>query len=62
MHQKACRPALANANVSLVCLLLRFFRLLSIFVEGNGGCSGICIVTRVMLGGAIHRTAIVDTL
>ena len=38
--QKADRPVLANANVFFVCFLLRFFRLLSIILQGNGVCSG----------------------
>ena len=38
---KGGRPALANANVSLVCCLLRFYRLLSIFMQGNGMYSGV---------------------
>ena len=40
-RQKAGRPALANANVSLVCCLLRFYRSLSIFIQGNGMYSGV---------------------
>ena len=40
-RQKAGRPALANANVSLVCCLLCFYRLLSIFMQGNGMYSGV---------------------
>ena len=38
-RQKAGRPALANANVSFVYFLLRFYRLLSISVQGNGVCN-----------------------
>ena len=40
-RQKAGRPALADANVSLVCCLLRFYRSLSIFMQGNGMYSGV---------------------
>ena len=39
MCQKAGRLALVNAKVSLVCLLLRFFHLLNILAQGNGGCN-----------------------
>ena len=60
-RQKAHRPALANANVYLLRLLLLFFLFLSIFVQGNGGCSGVCIVPRAMFGGATPRTVTVNT-
>ena len=40
-RQKVGRPALANANVSLVCCLFRFYRSLSIFMQGNGMYSGV---------------------
>ena len=40
-RQKVRRPALANANVSFVCVLLRFFRFLSISVQGNGVWRGV---------------------
>ena len=40
-RQKAARLDLVNASVSLVCCLLRFYLLLSIFMQGNGVCSGV---------------------
>ena len=60
-HQKARRQALANANVPLCMSFLSFFHFLRIFVEGNGWCSGACIVPCVMLGGATHQTATLNT-
>ena len=58
-RQKAGRPALANANVSLVWCLLRFSRLLSIYVQGNGVCSGVSKGTGGVLlasmGGMLGR-------
>ena len=58
-RQKAGRPALANANVSLVCCLLRFYRLLSIFMQGNGVWSGVSKGTGGVLlasmGGMLGR-------
>ena len=41
---------------SLLCLFLHCFHYLSVFGEGNGGCSGVCIVPRGMLGEVTHQT------
>ena len=50
-------PGPSVCQRSLVCFSLHCFHLLSIFWEGNGGCSGVCIMPRGMLGEVTQQIA-----
>ena len=54
-HLKARRPALVYANVRL-CFFLHCFRSFSVLREGNGECTGVCIVPRNMLCEVTQQT------
>ena len=58
---KARRLTLAYTNLCLYVFFLHSFCSFSTFGEGNGGCSGVCVVPRGMLGEVTQRTAPVKT-
>ena len=58
---KARRLALAYANVRL-CFFLHCFRWFNVLGEGDGGCTGVCIVPRGMLREVMQRTMPVKIL
>ena len=57
---KGRRPAPVYANVCL-CAFLHCFYSFNILGEGNGGCSGVCIVLHGMLREVTQRTVPVKT-
>ena len=60
-HLKARHPALVYANFCLYAFFFIVFICSAFFGEGNGVCSGVCIVPRGMLGEGMQQTAPVKT-